>query len=53
MGPSFENFREVVEAMRSADAIQIVAPQTFADSLIALMRDTEEARTLGGRGGCL
>ena len=50
MGPSFENFREVVEAMRSADAIQIVAPQTFADSLIALMRDTEEARTLGGRG---
>jgi 3-deoxy-D-manno-octulosonic-acid transferase len=50
MGPSFENFREVVEAMRSADAIRIVEPQIFADSLIAMLRDTEEARTLGERG---
>jgi 3-deoxy-D-manno-octulosonic-acid transferase len=49
MGPSFENFREVVEAMRSEDAIRIVAPQSFADSLIALMLDTEEARALGVR----
>jgi 3-deoxy-D-manno-octulosonic-acid transferase len=50
MGPSFENFREVVEAMRRADAIRIVEPQIFADGLIAMLRDTEEARTLGERG---
>jgi 3-deoxy-D-manno-octulosonic-acid transferase len=50
MGPSYENFREVVEAMRRADAIRIVEPQIFADTLIAMLRDTEEARTLGKRG---
>jgi 3-deoxy-D-manno-octulosonic-acid transferase len=50
MGPSYENFREVVEAMRRADAIRIVEPQIFADRLIAMLRDTEEARTLGERG---
>jgi 3-deoxy-D-manno-octulosonic-acid transferase len=50
MGPSYENFREVVEAMRRADAIRIVDPQIFADSLIAMLRDTEEARTMGERG---
>jgi 3-deoxy-D-manno-octulosonic-acid transferase len=36
--------------MRRADAIRIVEPQIFADSLIAMLRDTEEARTLGERG---
>jgi 3-deoxy-D-manno-octulosonic-acid transferase len=50
MGPSYENFREVVEAMRGADAIRIVEPQFFADSLIAMLRDTEEAQTMGKRG---
>src|SRR5271168_1946141 len=30
MGPSFENFREVVEGMRKADAIRIVAPEKVA-----------------------
>jgi 3-deoxy-D-manno-octulosonic-acid transferase len=50
MGPSYENFREVVEVMRRADAIRIVEPQVFADVLITMLRDTEEARTLGERG---
>jgi 3-deoxy-D-manno-octulosonic-acid transferase len=50
MGPSYENFREVVEAMRRADAIRVIEPQFFADTLIAMLRDTEEARTLGERG---
>jgi 3-deoxy-D-manno-octulosonic-acid transferase len=50
MGSSYENFREVVEAMRGADAVRIVEPQFFADSLIAMLRDTEEARTLWERG---
>jgi 3-deoxy-D-manno-octulosonic-acid transferase len=50
MGPSFENFREVVESMREMDAIRIVAPETLAESLTAMLRDSEEARALGERG---
>jgi 3-deoxy-D-manno-octulosonic-acid transferase len=50
MGPSFENFRDVVEGMRAGDAIRIVSPEMLAETLIAMLRDTEEARTLGERG---
>jgi 3-deoxy-D-manno-octulosonic-acid transferase len=50
MGPSFENFREVVKSMREMDAIRIVAPETLAESLTAMLRDSEEARALGERG---
>jgi 3-deoxy-D-manno-octulosonic-acid transferase len=49
-GPSFENFREVVESMREMDAIRIVAPEMLAESLIAMLGDREEARALGERG---
>jgi 3-deoxy-D-manno-octulosonic-acid transferase len=50
MGPSFENFRGVVEPMRKADAIRIVTPETLAATLIALMGEEDEARALGERG---
>ncbi len=50
MGPSFENFRAVVEAMREADAVRIVSPDRLAVSLIALLQDIEDARALGERG---
>jgi len=50
MGPSFENFRDVVESMRKADAIRIVAPEKVAETLIAMLRDREDARALGERG---
>jgi 3-deoxy-D-manno-octulosonic-acid transferase len=50
MGTSFENFRGVVEAMRKVDAIRIVAPETLGATLIALMREREEAKALGERG---
>jgi 3-deoxy-D-manno-octulosonic-acid transferase len=50
MGPSFENFREVVESMRKMDAIRIVAPEMLAGTLIALLRDKEDAKALGERG---
>jgi 3-deoxy-D-manno-octulosonic-acid transferase len=50
MGPSFENFRDVVEGMRASDAIRIVSPETLAETLIAMLRDTDDARTLGERG---
>ena len=50
MGPSYENFRDVVESMRSMDAIRIVAPEALAATLIGLLRDEENARALGERG---
>jgi len=50
MGPSFENFREVVESMREMDAIRIIAPEMLAGTLIALLRDQEDAKALGERG---
>ena len=50
MGPSFENFRDVVESMREIDAIRIVAPETLANTLISLLHDQEVARALGERG---
>jgi 3-deoxy-D-manno-octulosonic-acid transferase len=50
MGPSFENFRDVVEGMRAGDAIRIVAPEMLAESLIAMLRDSDGARALGARG---
>jgi 3-deoxy-D-manno-octulosonic-acid transferase len=50
MGPSFENFREIVEEMRSNDAIRIVSPEMISVMLIAMLRDTENARALGERG---
>jgi 3-deoxy-D-manno-octulosonic-acid transferase len=50
MGPSFENFRDVVESMREMDAIRIVAPGTLSATLLGLLRDQQDARTLGTRG---
>jgi 3-deoxy-D-manno-octulosonic-acid transferase len=50
MGTSFENFRGVVDAMREADAIRIVTPEMLEATLIALLRDRDEAKALGERG---
>jgi 3-deoxy-D-manno-octulosonic-acid transferase len=50
MGPSFENFREVVEGMRAGDAIRIVSSERLAETLIAMLRDTDGSKALGERG---
>jgi 3-deoxy-D-manno-octulosonic-acid transferase len=50
MGPSFENFREIVERMRAKDAIQIVSSETLVSALVAMLRDAASARALGERG---
>jgi 3-deoxy-D-manno-octulosonic-acid transferase len=50
MGPSFENFRGVVDAMQKEDAIRIVTPERLAATLIALLRDQDDAKALGERG---
>ena len=50
MGPSFENFREIVKRMREGDAIQIVSSDTLAAALVAMLRDAARSRALGERG---
>jgi 3-deoxy-D-manno-octulosonic-acid transferase len=50
MGPSYENFREIVEAMRAADAVRIVSAEELGEALVKLLTNTAEARALGERG---
>jgi 3-deoxy-D-manno-octulosonic-acid transferase len=51
MGPSYENFRDVVERMRTADGILIVQNrEEFEGALIDLLKDSEKAAAIGERG---
>jgi 3-deoxy-D-manno-octulosonic-acid transferase len=51
MGPSYENFRDVVERMRAADGIRIVKDvDELAKMLIELLKDRERAAAIGKRG---
>ena len=55
MGPSFENFREIVAVMQASAAIQVLEPgASLADVLIKCLRDSphdrSEVRALGERG---
>lgn len=51
MGPSYENFRDIVGRMVAAEAITIVKNQEeLAQAFAALLSDTERARALGDRG---
>ncbi len=47
MGPSYENFREIVESMRAASAIRIVNESSLASALADLLEDD---KGLGQRG---
>lgn len=50
MGSSSENFREIVESMRAANAIRIVDAGDLANALIALLTETAAAQAMGERG---
>lgn len=50
MGPSYENFKEIVGAMREADAIRIVKPEELGGALVDLMTDRAGAEAMGARG---
>jgi 3-deoxy-D-manno-octulosonic-acid transferase len=50
MGESYENFREIVGAMREADAIRIVGREELGGALIELMTKREDAKAMGERG---
>lgn len=50
MGPSFENFREMVDAMQTANAIRVVQPGELSTTLMALLDARGDARQMGERG---
>jgi len=51
MGPSYENFREIVGRMRAADGIRIVdGRDELGTVLVELLTDQDAARALGERG---
>jgi len=50
VGPSFENFREIVDAMRAKDAILVAEPQELTNALCGLLEHRVEARAMGERG---
>jgi 3-deoxy-D-manno-octulosonic-acid transferase len=51
IGPSYENFRDVVERMRAADGILIVRNrEEFEPALIDLLKDRERAKAIGEHG---
>ncbi|HMH15729.1 MAG TPA: 3-deoxy-D-manno-octulosonic acid transferase [Edaphobacter sp.] len=49
-GPSFENFREIVDAMVLHDSIRIVTAAGLSEALIAMLRNRDDAHALGERG---
>jgi 3-deoxy-D-manno-octulosonic-acid transferase len=51
MGPSFENFRDVVAKMQAADGIRIVKDDVeLAHTLVELLNDRDAAKAMGERG---
>jgi 3-deoxy-D-manno-octulosonic-acid transferase len=50
MGPSYENFRGIVEQLRARDAILIVQPEELPAALAAMLGSSAEMRTMGARG---
>jgi 3-deoxy-D-manno-octulosonic-acid transferase len=49
-GPSFENFREIVDAMVLHDSIRVVATDNLSRALVAMLRNRDDAQALGERG---
>lgn len=50
MGPSYENFRAIVEKLREREAIRIVQPGELKTALETMMAGSAESRAMGGRG---
>ncbi len=50
MGKSYENFREIVDALRTTQALQIVTAEQLGPTLAALLADPAHAHSMGERG---
>jgi 3-deoxy-D-manno-octulosonic-acid transferase len=50
MGSSYQNFKEIVGAMKDAEAIWIVERDALGETLVDLMTDRVSAESMGQRG---
>lgn len=50
MGTSYENFREIVDALQAQDAIRICTAEMLGDAVVALLRHIDAAQAMGARG---
>ncbi len=49
VGPSTENFRDIVDVFRRADALRVVTPETLAATVLRLLEEDQERNGLGQR----
>lgn len=49
VGPHTENFRDIVEIFRRAEALRVVTPETLAPTVLQLLADHSERAALGSR----
>ncbi len=49
VGPHTENFREIVDVFRKANALRVVTPETLAPTVLQLLENEEERVALGAR----
>jgi 3-deoxy-D-manno-octulosonic-acid transferase len=49
MGPSYENFRGIVEKLREHDAIRIVELPELKNALTKMLSFSEDSRAVGAR----
>jgi 3-deoxy-D-manno-octulosonic-acid transferase len=51
VGPSTENFRDIIEVFRRADALRVVTPLSLTPTVLQLLDNDKERETLGRRAG--
>jgi 3-deoxy-D-manno-octulosonic-acid transferase len=49
VGPSTENFRDMIAVFRKADALRVVTPQSLTPTVLALLQNEGERKRLGQR----
>ena len=49
VGPHTENFRDIVEVFRKADALRVIAPESLTATVLQLLENHDERAALGRR----
>jgi 3-deoxy-D-manno-octulosonic-acid transferase len=49
VGPSTENFRDIIDVFRKADALRVVTPQSLTPTVLQLLENHDERAALGQR----
>ena len=49
VGPHTENFRDIIDVFRQADALRVVTPQSLTSTVLQLLANQEERETLARR----